>query len=46
MHSVTWYGPQVDTWSLGVIMFILLVGYPPFTADNQNQLFRMIKRGE
>ena len=45
-HSVSWYGPQVDTWSLGVIMFILLVGYPPFTADSQPELFRKIKRGE
>ena len=44
--SKQWYGPQVDVWSLGVIMYILLVGYPPFTAETQPALFRKIKRGE
>ena len=33
-------------WSLGVIMYILLVGYPPFTADTQSHLFRKIKAAQ
>mmetsp|Transcript_42635 Transcript_42635/g.52466 ORF Transcript_42635/g.52466 Transcript_42635/m.52466 type:complete len:188 (+) Transcript_42635:1031-1594(+) len=29
------YDYRVDYWSLGVIMFILLCGYPPFFGDNE-----------
>jgi serine/threonine protein kinase len=39
------YGTQSDMWSLGVIMYILLVGYPPFNGANQRELFRLIKKG-
>ena len=40
------YGKSVDIWSLGVIMFILLCGYPPFYDENQAVLFRLIQRGD
>jgi len=40
------YGKEVDLWSLGVIMYILLCGYPPFYHQSQAQLFRLIKKGK
>ena len=40
------YGTKVDMWSLGVIMYILLAGYPPFSSDDLFALFECIKRGE
>jgi calcium/calmodulin-dependent protein kinase I len=36
------YGKEVDMWSIGVIIYILLVGYPPFYADNDPALFKKI----
>mmetsp|Transcript_18584 Transcript_18584/g.43059 ORF Transcript_18584/g.43059 Transcript_18584/m.43059 type:complete len:142 (+) Transcript_18584:1795-2220(+) len=33
-------------WSVGVILYVLLVGYPPFMEDNQQELFRKIRMGE
>jgi calcium/calmodulin-dependent protein kinase I len=40
------YGKEVDIWSLGVIFYILLCGYPPFHDSNQKRLFEKIKRAE
>lgn len=40
------YGTKCDMWSLGVIMYIMLGGYPPFKARNQIRLFKKIKRGQ
>jgi calcium/calmodulin-dependent protein kinase I len=33
-------------WSLGVIIYILLGGYPPFIEQNQRDLFRKIRKGQ
>ena len=38
------YGFQADMWSFGVILYILLGGYPPFHDDNQKALFKKILR--
>lgn len=37
------YGSEVDMWSCGVIVYILLGGYPPFHDDNHAILYRKIK---
>ena len=36
------YDKAVDMWSVGVIIYILLCGYPPFYADNAPALFKKI----
>lgn len=39
------YGTKADMWSVGVILYILLGGYPPFVEDNQRELFNKIQTG-
>lgn len=39
------YGTEVDMWSLGVIIYIILGGFPPFHDNNQAKLFRKIRSG-
>ena len=39
------YGAAVDMWSVGVLTYILLGGYPPFYDDDQNRLYAKIKSG-
>eukprot|EP01012_Entosiphon_sulcatum_P010433 TRINITY_DN16098_c0_g1_i1.p1 TRINITY_DN16098_c0_g1~~TRINITY_DN16098_c0_g1_i1.p1 ORF type:complete len:507 (+),score=92.19 TRINITY_DN16098_c0_g1_i1:61-1581(+) len=40
------YGRQCDVWSAGVIAYVLLCGYPPFTAKGRNELFKLIVQGD
>ncbi|XP_070503256.1 calcium/calmodulin-dependent protein kinase type II alpha chain isoform X4 [Chironomus tepperi] len=39
------YGKAVDIWACGVILYILLVGYPPFWDEDQHRLYAQIKAG-
>ena len=37
---------STDMWSIGVLLYVLLVGYPPFQAVNHRDLFKLIRFGE
>eukprot|EP00284_Hemiselmis_tepida_P013962 CAMPEP_0174918056 /NCGR_PEP_ID=MMETSP1355-20121228/2861_1 /TAXON_ID=464990 /ORGANISM="Hemiselmis tepida, Strain CCMP443" /LENGTH=495 /DNA_ID=CAMNT_0016163213 /DNA_START=168 /DNA_END=1655 /DNA_ORIENTATION=- len=41
------YGKECDVWSSGIILYILLCGFPPFDQEaHQSVLFDRIKRGK
>lgn len=40
------YDQAADMWSVGVILFVILSGHPPFADDVQSALFEKIRMGE
>ena len=40
------YGPEVDLWSMGVVLYIMCCGFPPFYDDSTAVLFKQIRKGE
>ena len=40
------YDEKCDVWSCGIIMYILLCGYPPFNGNNDNEILNSIKKGK
>jgi calcium-dependent protein kinase len=40
------YGSKCDVWSIGVIAFIILSGFPPFNGWKNDEILRKIQKGE
>jgi serine/threonine protein kinase len=40
------YDQSADMWSVGVILYTLLVGYPPFASEHQSTLFQKIRTAD
>lgn len=39
------YSEHCDIWSFGVVMFVMLFGYPPFHASTDDEIFKKIAKG-
>eukprot|EP00536_Pseudo-nitzschia_multiseries_P012614 jgi/Psemu1/309256/fgenesh1_kg.492_\ len=39
------YDESCDMWSVGVVLYVMLVGYTPFESDSQGEMFERIKEG-
>ncbi len=46
LQSDCGYGKEVDMWAVGVMSYVMLCGYPPFTANALGRLYYLIMKSE
>lgn len=39
------YDEKCDIWSIGIILYILLTGAPPFNGKNEQEIYKKILKG-
>ncbi|KAJ1935934.1 hypothetical protein EC988_008338, partial [Linderina pennispora] len=45
VNGIKYTGPEVDIWSMGVILFFMLCGRTPFEGENLKEIYDKISRG-